>query len=134
MDRHPRAALVKITPGLPLVKGATGDKTSVKLQQLLAAVERILHGAGSTTQALDAIREARALVVAQGAWRIEQEKMALLRRPSQVTAIDLMKSQEWIETRTVVVQALEPFPGAKEAVVQRLRALNARTNGHDSVG
>ncbi len=35
--------------------------------------------------------------------------------------ITIIGSPEWIELRTLIIKALEPFPGAKEAVVNAIR-------------
>ncbi len=124
MDRHPRAALVKVTARRAALPRA-GDDTSTKLMGLLAAVETILDNAGSTTQALDAIREARALVVAHGSWQLEKEKVMLLRQPA--AAVDLMKSQEFVEARTVMIKVLEKHPAARREMVLALRKLHQRS-------
>jgi hypothetical protein len=101
MDRHGRVGLVKVTPAR-VKKMIPGDSTSEKLIGLLTAVERIIGSAGSATQALDAIREARALVVAHGAWTMELERMDLLRRPA--ATVDLQTTQEWIEIREILMR------------------------------
>jgi transposase-like protein len=125
IDRHPRAALVKVTPRRAALVNSGGDDTSTKLMGLLAAVETILDNAGSTTQALDAIREARALVVAHGSWQLEREKVMLLRQPA--AAVDLMKSEEFVAARTVMMKVLDHHPEARAEMVLALRALNQRS-------
>jgi hypothetical protein len=84
-----------------------------KTIQLLKDAE----GSGDIRTALVAIREARGNV----------ELLARLRQIiDERPQINLVLSSEWVELRTVIAQALEPYDEAKAAVV---RALSEAENG-----
>lgn len=45
-------------------------------------------------------------------------------RPREITAEDILRCPAWWELRGTIVEALRPFPEAKEAVVEALHRLS----------
>jgi hypothetical protein len=93
---------------------AQADDLLAQLQGLRNKAVSILlkaEAAGDLRTALLAIREARACL--ETLLEVEGE---LNRRP----VVNLTISAEWIEVRSVVLQALQPFPDARAAVAGAL--------------
>jgi hypothetical protein len=92
-----------------------------RVQALIARTEALVSAAekaGNMSQTVAAIRELRATVELWGKATGE-----LNERP--VTVINVETTVEWLDLRTVFMQALEPFPEARRAVADRLRLHNA---------
>ena len=109
------------TTNLP-IPAFTMSRTSVRqhpsrrqiTQQAGRALEILeeAQSAGDLKTALLGIREAR------GCLELCMKAEGQLKDGPQITIIN---NPEWIELRTVIVQALDPFPQAKEAVVLAIR-------------
>lgn len=119
-ERHLSPALVA------LHKVAGADSVLAQLRDLVGRARRFLETAevmGNSSQGLAAIRELREtlLVVARATGELEPVR--------GVTAIDIQRSQEWIQVRTIV---LEFVPAARRVEFSnRLLLLDqAGPNGH----
>ena len=93
---------------------AQADDLLAQVRDLQSRAYGILdkaEGAGDLRTALGAIREARGNL----------ELVAkLLGELDERPVINLAISSEWLEIRAVIVQALEPHPGARESVLRAL--------------
>ncbi len=78
------------------------------------------EGTGDYRTALAGIREARACLEL-----LAEMEGQLNRQPT----VNLTISAEWLAVRTVLLQSLQPFPEARQAVVASLTTLEAG-NGH----
>lgn len=85
---------------------------------------------GLQKKALDALEmqdassdpKAWAMISRETAKYLELMGKALDRiRDAPPTQITIINNPQWIETRTLIIAALEPFPQAKEAVVNAIR-------------
>ena len=97
------------------VESIQGTGTLAEVRELKARALEILEeaqSAGDLKTALLGIREAR------GCLELCMKAEGQLKDGPQITIIN---NPEWIELRTVIVQALDPFPQAKEAVVLAIR-------------
>lgn len=108
---HLPASLVKAHEAEEVSRadGLLEDVRSLQ-DRALAILDRA-EGSGDLRTALSAIREARANL----------ELLAkLLGELRDAPAVNVHLSPEWIELRSLVVVALEPFPEAREAVAMAL--------------
>jgi hypothetical protein len=111
-----------VSPALAaLVRAQAEDDHSKSLLELLsghlATVDRLLRTAeaqGSLQTALQAVREARGLIELTARMTGELDE-----RP-QTLVVNLASSQEWIETRSVILAALARHPAARADVVAAL--------------
>ena len=86
------------------------DQLRVLRERAAIALETA-EGAEDVKVALMAIKELREMV------RLWGELEGKLQSQPQIT---LITSPEWVELRTVIIQALEPYPEAREAVVHAI--------------
>jgi len=84
----------------------------ILLRQKAADILEDAAKAGDLKTALMGIKEARACIETLA--RIEGQL-------SDAPQITIINSPEWVEVRTVIIQALDPYPQAKEAVVNAIR-------------
>lgn len=97
------------------VESAQGNATLTEVRELKVQALEILgqaQKAGDLKTALLGIREAR------GCLELCLKAEGQLKDGSQITIIN---NPEWVELRTVIIQALDGFPQAKEAVVNAIR-------------
>jgi transposase-like protein len=90
-----------------------------EVKALRSKTYRILleaEGKGDLKTALMAVREAR------GCLELLAEVEGQLDRRPQVS---IVASPEWVAVRTALLAALRPYPDARQAVVERLRAVEA---------
>jgi hypothetical protein len=125
---HIPSSLVRVTPAA-IIAGSNGSAPASS-EDVLTSLQR-LHGvcsdalevaaeSGNLLQLALASRELRAALEVLGRQieRLEQRRGAV---------IDLFRTTDWIETRTVMMKVLDQFPEAKRAMVTRLRELNSRS-------
>jgi hypothetical protein len=118
LHNHVSPALVKVAAR----REAKADtKAAVRLvdriEALVGRVETILEHAdqrGAVAQALTAVRELRGLYELVG--KISGE----LKPDGQVVVVNLQASAEWIEIRSRLLGALQPFPEARARVALAL--------------
>lgn len=97
------------------VESYQGNQTLIEVRELKVKALEILaeaQEAGDLKTALMGIREARACL------ELCMKAEGQIRDGPQVTIIN---NPEWVELRTVIIQALDDFPQAKEAVVHAIR-------------
>jgi len=83
-----------------------------ELQQKAYCLLEQAEGAGDLKSALQGVKEARGCI----------ELLAKLQGElAQEGQVNIIMAQEWLELRAVIIQAIEPFPEAKEAVSEALR-------------
>ncbi len=93
-----------------------------RVQALVETTEELLAGAktaGSVVQALACIRELRGLLELQG------KATGELRPDGAVTVLNVQSNPEWVVIRTAMLEALVAYPPARQAVAERLLALEA---------
>jgi hypothetical protein len=73
------------------------------------------EGAGSLAVALTAIREIRGIL----------ELLGKLAGDLQSGGVTINLNPEWIDLRTIILQAVEPYPIAAQAIVKALEARDA---------
>lgn len=91
-------------------KAQAGETLS--LDALTARVEKMLGEAekkGSATAMINAARELRQILSAKAA-----------AQPAHITTVSYTDDEAWLTTREKIVQALTPYPQAREAVVAAL--------------
>lgn len=94
-----------------------GDATGGDLGGLEREVRQLLEVAkqsGSANQAIAAAKELRLLLA-------EKAKM----NPGGVETVNYASDPAWLRTRTAIVEALDPFPDARQAVVAALAEVSA---------
>jgi len=123
LSRHGRShlsgALKPLTGEVVLSNGAL---VKDRIEILLASVEGVLLGAladGKGTLSLSAAREVR-----MGLELLAKLRGELDERPQ---VVNIVASQDWIQTRSALFEALAPFPDARLAVASRL--LERETSG-----
>lgn len=98
---------------------ANGDRLLAQVidlqKQALEILEATKQGKDYRTS-LSAIAQARACLELQA---------KLLGELQENTVVNVLVSPAWITVRTVLLQALEPYPEARVAVARALEALNA---------
>jgi hypothetical protein len=112
LERHSNRCIIKALIATPNTKEViTGDNLLDQLQEArtraIAAGDTKIYGPPSSY--LSEIRQQIKL------WAELEGRLA---SQPQITIIN---NPEWVELRTVIVQALDPFPQAKEAVVNAIR-------------
>jgi hypothetical protein len=92
-------------------------------------LSQLCHLQGRTLKILESAEATGELRVALGAIgqaRGNLELLAkLLGKLSDQPYVNVLVSAEWVQVRTAVVRALEPFPEARTAVAERLKELEA---------
>lgn len=97
------------------VESTLGNQTLAEVRELKATALGILaeaQGAGDLKTALMGIREARSCL------ELCMKAEGQIKDGPQIT---IVSNPEWIELRTLVINALEPYPEAREAVVHAIR-------------
>ena len=119
LDYYKKNKLHKIISKSPELKaeveGTRGNDTLAEVRALKTRAMELLEQAqkaGDLKTALIGIREAR------GCLETCLKAEGQLKDGPQITIIN---NPEWVELRTVIVQALDPYPQAKEAVVNAIR-------------
>src|SRR5215210_2614238 len=87
------------------------------LQSRTLAILKVTEETGEYRTALTAIREARRNLELMG---------EVTRELDRIPTLNLHLNAEWIELRTVIVQALEPHPEARKSF---LKAISSVSNG-----
>jgi len=102
------------------IEGDMGNDTLAEVRDLKAKAVKILDQAkraGELKTALLGIREARgcldSILKAEG--RIQEQNINV-----NLQQVNILINPEWIELRTLIIKALEPYPQAREAVVRAL--------------
>jgi hypothetical protein len=116
LKRHKESHISK------LLSKAEDIKEVVKADNLLEDIKRLrekatsilekAEKAGDLKTALLGIREAR------GCIELLAKVEGQLKDGPQITIIN---NPEWVELRTVIISALEPFPAARQAVIDAIR-------------
>jgi hypothetical protein len=117
LQRHKDHLPVALTQAHAAEAVAQGDDLLAQVRGLQAKAERILSQAeaeGKLTVALQAIREARGCVELLGKLMGELEGR---------TTINVWMAPEWLELRGALIEALAPFPRARQAVTSTLQRL-----------
>ena len=97
------------------VESTQGNQTLAEVRELKVTALEILavaQGAGDLKTALMGIREARSCL------ELCMKAEGQIKDGPQIT---IVSNPEWIELRTLVINALEPYPEAREAVVYAIR-------------
>ena len=97
------------------VESTQGNQTLAEVRELKVRALEILEdaqGAGDLKTALMGIREAR------GCLELCLKAEGQIKDSTQITIIN---NPEWVELRTLIIGALEPYPEAKEAVIHAIR-------------
>lgn len=119
LDRHREKLAPTIAKAQGAAEAAHADTLLEQVQNLQGKALGILEkaeAAGDLRTSLAAIREARGNL----------ELLArLLGELQESTTVNVLVSPVWVEVRSVVIKALEPFPDARLAVARALEALNA---------
>jgi len=114
-ESHIAGLLSKSTELKAEVESTQGTQTLAEVRELKARALEILdeaQGAGDLKTALLGIREARSCL------ELYMKAEGQIKDSPQITIIT---NPEWMELRTVIIQALDPFPQAKEAVAHAIR-------------
>lgn len=104
----------EVEPELPEIEVIHAKDTIDSIRELVASAERIKEKAektGKLTTALAAVRELTRLIELMA--KIEQR----IDRPNQ---INIHANPDYLQFRNAVIQALEPYPEAKQALLARL--------------
>lgn len=109
IGRHERNGHVATT--LSLV-ASTAEPGSLGLDALVQRVEAVLTAAEQDGRASSAVAAARELRLLYG----ELAKQ----NPQGVSTVDYATDPAWLRTRQAIVDALDPFPDARSAVVAAL--------------
>ena len=97
------------------VESTQGNQTLAEVRELKVTALEILavaQGAGDLKTALMGIREARSCL------ELCMKAEGQIKDGPQIT---IVSNPEWVELRTLVINALEPYPEAREAVVHAIR-------------
>jgi hypothetical protein len=117
LQRHKEHLPVTLTQATAAEAIAQGDNLLAQVLGLQAKAERILSQAeaeGKLTVALQAIREARGCVELLGKLMGEIEGR---------TTVNVWMAPEWLALRGALIEALAPFPQARQAVTSTLQRL-----------
>ncbi|MEO5346809.1 MAG: hypothetical protein H7834_10595 [Magnetococcus sp. YQC-9] len=98
-------------------EAAHGDDLLSKLRNLEEQAARIARKAEENRNYAAALSGVRELV------RIIELLAKLRGELNESTAINLFISTEWVSVQAVIVQALEPFPEARQSVVKALEGV-----------
>ncbi len=100
-------------------EGARADNLLARANHLTGHAHRIrlmAEGSGDLRTALASIRELTRLI---------ELTARLAGELSEQPTVNIIVSQQWVEVRALVVDALAPFPQARLAVAEKLAALEA---------
>ncbi len=114
-ESHIAGLLSKSTELKAEVESTQGTQTLAEVRELKVKALEILaeaQGAGDLKTALMGIREARSCL------ELCMKAEGQIRDSPQITIIN---NPEWVELRTLIIGALEPYPEAREAVVHAIR-------------
>ena len=114
-ESHIPELLSKSTDLKAEVESTQGNQTLAEVRELKVTALEILavaQGAGDLKTALMGIREARSCL------ELCMKAEGQIKDGPQIT---IVSNPEWIELRTLVINALEPYPEAREAVVYAIR-------------
>jgi hypothetical protein len=114
LQRHKEHLPVALTRAQAAEAVAHGDDLLARVRGLRAMAERILSQAeaeGKLSVALQAIREARGCVELLGKLMGELEGR---------TTVNVWLAPEWLALRGALLEALAPFPQARQAVTSTL--------------
>ena len=114
-ESHIPELLAKSTELKAEVESIQGNQTLAEVRELKVKALDILadaQGAGDLKTALMGIREAR------GCLELCLKAEGQIKEGPQVTIIN---NPEWVDLRTVIIQALDIYPEAREAVVNEIR-------------
>ncbi len=114
-ESHISELLSKSTDLKAEVESIQGNQTLSEVRALKARALEILaeaQGAGDLKTALMGIREARSWI------ELCMKAEGQIKEGPQITIIN---NPEWVELRTLIIGALEPYPLAREAVVYAIR-------------
>jgi hypothetical protein len=117
LQRHKEHLPVALTQATAAEAIAHGDDLLAQVRGLQAKAERILSQAeasGKLTVALQAIREARGCLELLG---------KLMGELGGKTTVNVWMAPEWLELRAALIEALAPFPQARQAVTSTLKRL-----------
>src|ERR671923_397656 len=117
LQRHKEHLPVALTQATAAEAIAHGDDLLAQVRGLQAKAERILSQAeasGKLTVALQAIREARGCLELLG---------KLMGELGGKTTVNVWMAPEWLELRAALIEALAPFPQARQAVTSTLQRL-----------
>ncbi len=119
LERHSSKCIIKALISTPNTKDViTGDNL---LLQLHAVREKTLSLLDKAEQAANT-RVYGAPVAYLREMREQVKLLAELEgRISSQPQVTIINNPEWIELRTVIIQALDPFPEAKGAVIDAIR-------------
>jgi hypothetical protein len=123
LQRHKEHLPVALTQAQEAEAVAQGDDLLAQVRTLQAKAERILSQAdaeGKLTVALQAVREARGCVELLG---------KLMGALEGRTTVNVWTAPEWLALRGALLEALAPFPQARQAMANTLRRLR---DGHVS--
>ncbi len=113
-ESHIAGLLSKSTELKAEVESTQGTQTLAEVRELKVKALEILaeaQGAGDLKTALMGIREARSCL------ELCMKAEGQIRDSPQITIIN---NPEWVELRTLIIGALEPYPEAREAVVHAI--------------
>lgn len=117
---HKLPDLISKSPELKAeIEGDLGNDTLAEVRALKEKAVDILsqaQGAGDLKTALLGIREARGCLEAilKAGGRIQEQNINIIQQNV------LINNPEWIELRTLIIKALEPYPKARETVMEAL--------------
>jgi len=114
-ESHISELLSKSTDLKAEVESAQGNQTLAEVRELKVTALEILEdaqSAGDLKTALLGIREARSCL------ELCMKAEGQIKDGPQITIIN---NPEWVELRTVIIQSLDPYPEAKEAMVHAIR-------------
>lgn len=114
-ESHIPELLSKSTDLKAEVESTQGNQTLAEVRELKVKALEILavaQGAGDLKTALMGIREARSCL------ELCMKAEGQIKDGPQIT---IVSNPEWVELRTLVINALEPYPEAREAVVYAIR-------------
>jgi len=115
LQRHKRHILTTLTKAQEAQEVAKADNLLAQVAGLRDKALSILataEQAGDLRTALQGIKEARGCL----------ELLAKLQGELQErTTVNVLINPQWLSLRTVILQALEPYPAARQALAQALR-------------
>jgi hypothetical protein len=129
VHRHKQAhlpqSLIALTPAAIIHSNgapASSEDVLASLQRLHAVCSEALEVASDSGNLLQLALASREL---RGALEVMAKHIERLEARRGAPVVDIAKSADWIELRTVMMKVLDQFPEAKRAMVLRLRELNS---------